>query len=83
MSYPEMEKFATEITTKWGDTVYPNIGIAYYTHFYYDNLTDFNSAFYFGKENGLDVTGNLNQYRICLKERKTLEEYVDMVGEQE
>lgn len=67
---------ATKVEYKWGTTVYDTIGIAYYAHYYYDNLRDFQISYNLAKSLGCDVTGNLDTFRIVVKERRTLEDYV-------
>jgi len=71
-----LAKHTTKVDTKWGSSVYDNIGIAHYTHFYYDNLTHFAKAFKDAKMFGVDVSGNLDTFRIVVKTRKTLDDYV-------
>ena len=73
---------ATKVESKWGTTVYDAIGIAFYTHYYFGNLNDFQEAFNLAKTLECDVTGNLETYRVIVKERRTLEDYVESKEEE-
>lgn len=79
----ELESKATKIEVKWGNTVYETIGVAYYTHYYYDNLRDFQDAYNLAKSLECDLTGNLDSFRLVIKERRTLEDYVKYKEEEE
>jgi len=79
----KLQSKATKIEVKWGNTVYETIGVAYYTHYYYDNLKDFQDAYYLAKSLEYDLTGNLDLFRIVIKERRTLEDYVKYMEEEE
>ena len=74
----ELGRKAIKVEYKWGNTVYESIGIAFYTHYYYGNLVDFQNAFNLAKSLDCDVTGNLETYRVLVKERRTLEDYVEV-----
>jgi len=74
---------ATKIEVKWGNTVYETIGVAYYTHYYYGNLRDFQYAYNLAKSAEFDLTGNLDSFRLVIKERRTLEDYVKYKEEEE
>jgi hypothetical protein len=71
-----MGRTASKVEHKWGSTVYDTIGIAYYCQYFYDNLTDFADAFKDAKSCGVDVSGNLDNFRIEIKTRKTLDDYL-------
>ena len=79
----ELGEKANKIEFKWGNTVYETIGIAFYTHYYYDNLRDFQDAYNLAKSLGCDLTGNLDSFRLVIKERRTLEDYVKYKEEEE
>ena len=79
----ELGEKASKVEFKWGNTVYESIGMAFYTHYYYENLRDFQNAFNLAKSLECDVTGNLDLFRIVTKERRTLEDYVKYKEEEE
>ena len=79
----ELGNKASKVEYKWGDTVYDTIGMAFYTHYYYNNLKDFQEAFNLARTLGCDVTGNLDSFRVVTKERRTLEDYVRHKEEEE
>ena len=63
----QLKSKATKIEVKWGNTVYETIGVAYYTHYYYDNLRDFQDAYNLAKSLECDLTGNLDSFRLVIK----------------
>tara|TARA_A100001201_G_C3956703_1_gene161317 strand:- start:40 stop:378 length:339 start_codon:yes stop_codon:yes gene_type:complete len=79
----KLQSKATKIEVKWGNTVYETIGVAYYTHYYYDNLRDFQDAYNLAKSAEFDLTGNLDSFRLVIKERRTLDDYVKYKEEEE
>tara|TARA_R100000734_G_C3307362_1_gene97944 strand:+ start:919 stop:1182 length:264 start_codon:yes stop_codon:yes gene_type:complete len=79
----ELGEKANKVEFKWGNTVYETIGIAFYTHYYYDNLRDFQDAYNLAKSLKCDLTGNLDSFRLVIKERRTLEDYVKYKEEEE
>ena len=79
----ELGEKASKVEFKWGNTVYETIGMAFYTHYYYSNLKDFQKAFNLARTLECDVTGNLDSFRLVIKERRTLEDYVKYKEEEE
>ena len=79
----ELGEKANKVEFKWGNTVYETIGIAFYTHYFYDNLRDFQDAYNLAKSLECDLTGNLDSFRLVIKERRTLEDYVKYKEEEE